>query len=180
MKPIFEPYSNTKKAFKKQKLNIIPATEDDLDEIRDLKFAIYDELCPRLANWYRKHMDVFEGEFRGPKNQDPNKRIFYSIRNLEDSLVGCGGLTQKDPQNEPQIGELADIYLLNQFRGKGLGQIMIQDLIKKAVKVGFEGLYLTTRKEFEAATHIYQKLGFKPSKDKKYTSKNSTSWELKL
>jgi RimJ/RimL family protein N-acetyltransferase len=180
MKSVFEPYAGTKKMFKKEGLNIIPATSDDLGEIRDLKFAVYDELCPKLANWYRKHMDVFEKEFKGPEEQDPEKRVFYSVRNLEDTLVGCGGLTQKDPKGSPWIGELMDIYLLKDCRGKGLGQVMIGDLIKKAKKLGFECLYLTTRKEFEAATHIYQKFGFRQTENKKYSSKNSTAWEMQL
>lgn len=174
------PYTSTKRAFKEQSLTILPSSEMDLEDIKSLKSKIYEELCPRLANWYKKHPESFDNEFHGPKGQNPERRIFYSVRTLEKALVGCGGLVQKNPKKFPDIGELADIYLLADYRGRGLGQVLIEDLIKKAKKIGFESLYLTTRKEFEAATHIYQKLGFKETENKKFKSKNSISWELKL
>jgi N-acetylglutamate synthase-like GNAT family acetyltransferase len=179
MNTVNEPYARTKKAFDKNGLIIMPSTHDDLEGIVKLKYAIFNELCPRLFAWYSRHPEVFESEFRGPNGQDPNKRVFYTVKDSE-RVVGCGGLIQKNPKKEPMTGEITDVYLLAELRGKGLGKALVSDLILKAGALGFEKLFLTTRKEFQAATQLYQKLGFVQVPNEKYKSEKSTAWELNL
>lgn len=179
MSTVNEPYSRTKKAFDKNGLVIMPSTHDDLEGIVKLKYNIFDELCPRLSAWYNRHPEVFEAEFKGPNGQDPAKRIFYTVKHSEE-VVGCGGLIQKNPKKEPMTGEITDIYLIPELRGKGLGKALVSDLIQKAEALGFDKLFLTTRTEFVAATQLYQKLGFTQVTNEKYKSQCSTAWELNL
>jgi ribosomal protein S18 acetylase RimI-like enzyme len=179
MSTVYEPYAKTKKAFDNNGLVIMPSTHDDLEGIVTLKYAIFDELCPRLSAWYSRHPEVFESEFKGPNGQDPDKRVFYTVKHSEE-VVGCGGLIQKNPKKEPMTGEITDIYLIPELRGKGLGKALVSDLIQKADALGFEKLFLTTREEFKAATQLYQKLGFVQVPNEKYKSEKSTAWELGL
>jgi ribosomal protein S18 acetylase RimI-like enzyme len=179
MNEVYEPYARTENAFKKNGLFILPSSGNDLEGIVKLKYAIFNELCPRLSAWYNRHPEVFESEFRGPNGQDPGKRVFYTAKDSE-RVVGCGGLIQKNPRKEPMTGEITDIYLIPELRGKGLGKALVSDLIQKAKALGFEKLFLTTRKEFEAATQLYQRLGFVQVPNEKYNSEKSTAWELGL
>ncbi|MBN2459162.1 GNAT family N-acetyltransferase [Candidatus Woesearchaeota archaeon] len=179
MNKFYEPYAKTKKAFDSNGLFIMPSGNGDLEGIVKLKYAIFNELCPRLSAWYNRHPEVFESEFRGPNGQDLEKRVFYTVKRSEE-VVGCGGLIQKNPKKEPMTGEITDIYLIPELRGKGLGKALVSDLIQKAGVLGFEKLFLTTRKEFKAATQLYQRLGFMQVPNEKYKSNNSTSWELRL
>ena len=175
----YEPSAKTKETFAKQGLIIGPSQDKDLEGITEVKWEIFNELCPRLVRWYKRHPEAFEEEFYGQYGQHPDKRIFYTVRNSQKRVVGCGGLLQKIP-GESKVGEISDIYLLAKHRGKGLGKALVGDLIYKARLIGFEKLFLTTRKEFKAATQLYKKLGFKKIRNKKYRSKNSTAWELRF
>ena len=178
MKALYEPYSSTKKYFKKKDLIIRPSRNDDLESLIEIKFNIFKELVPRLSSWYKKHPEAFEAEFYGLSHQDPQRRIFYTIENLEKQTVGCGGVIQKEPKKEPNVGELSDIYLLLEHRGKGLGRTLVEDLIRKAKRLDFESIFLTTRVEFDKAVHLYKKVGFEQIKNKKYGSRNSLAFEL--
>lgn len=181
MKKQYSPSVETRTKFSEHNLDIRVSSDGDLPRIIELKQRIFAELCPNLVRWYQKHPEVFAQEFYGPQGQDSAKRVFYSVTaNTGLAIIGCGGLTQKDPQGAPAVGEIADIYLDQEFRGRGLGKILVSDLIGKAKKIGFEKLFLTTRKEFVAATHLYQTLGFQQVKNNKYHSANSTAWELQL
>ena len=177
---LYEPCARTKDSFKKNRLLVMPSEDEDLrGGITEVKYAIFKELVPRLIKWYKRHTEAFEKEFYGAYGQMEDKRVFYTIK---DSLwvVGCGGVIQKNPAREPELGEISDVYLLPKYRGKGLGKMLVRDLIFKARLLGFESLFLTTRKEFEVATKLYQRLGFRQIKNTKYKSKSSTAWELRL
>lgn len=77
-------------------------------------------------------------------------------------------MTEKDPANEPEVAEIQKLYLHRNLRGKGLGKIMMLDMIDKAKDIGFEKIYLTTRKEYAAAIGLYKHLGFVESSEEKY------------
>lgn len=57
-----------------------------------------------------------------------------------------------------QIAGIHMIGTLSQFRGRGLGKIMTQHLIREAQKNGSQQIYLVAS---EAGERIYQKMGFK-------------------
>tara|TARA_Y100000310_G_scaffold274556_1_gene290616 strand:+ start:1584 stop:2126 length:543 start_codon:yes stop_codon:yes gene_type:complete len=175
-----EPYANTKKKFSKKGLNIRSATDQDLEPLMRLKFAIYHELAPRLSRWYQKHPEAFEKEFYGPRGQDPSKRIYYVIEKPTLEIIGSGGVIQRSPSRAPEVGEITSIYLLLEHRKQGLGYALMNDLIRKSKRLGFEKLFLTTRTEFEAARRLYKKFGFLQVHNPKYKSKNSPAFELKL
>lgn len=177
---VFEPYKSTVKHFSKNNLIIRPSKDEELKELVNMMFIIYKELSPRLLKWYQKHPDVIESEFYGSENQDYEQRIFYTIENLKNEIVGSGGLIQSEPKKKPNVGELSNIYLLKEHRGKGLGKILVQDLIKKAKKINFESVYLTTISDFDIALKLYKSLGFSKARKQKYRNKDSISLELKL
>lgn len=180
MSSVFEPYKSTVKYFSKNNLIIRPSKDEDFKELVNMMFIIYKELSPRLFRWYKNNPSAFGLEFYGLEGQNSRRRIFYSIENSRKELVGSGGIIQHDPKKKPNVGELSDIYLLKEHRGKGLGKILVQDLIKKARKINFESVYLTTRSEFDIALKLYKSLGFSRARKQKYRSKDSISLELKL
>jgi len=181
MESILEPYRSTKKSFAEKNLIIRPSKDDDFEAIVDLMFTIYKELCPPLYYWYKKSPETFKIEYYGPKGQDPKRRVFYTIENLEKQIIGCAGLIQYSPKKIPDKGEISKVYLLKNYRGKGLGRIVVEDLIRKARELDFKSIYLTSRIEFDIAINLYKRLGFKKAKKQRYEeSKNSISLELKL
>jgi ribosomal protein S18 acetylase RimI-like enzyme len=154
--------------------------EIDLEDITRMQMRIFEELAPNLVRWYKKHPEAFREGIEGPAGQEPKMWSFYTIAD-DDEVVGSGGLVQAKPKTRPDIAELSSIYLLPQYRGKGLGRILTEDLIQKAEELGFSTIFLTTRREFDIARKLYESLGFKPIKNWKYPgSNNSFAYELYL
>jgi len=61
---------------------------------------------------------------------------------------------------EPTVCELQKMYFLEEARGKGLGEKMIDHCLDFARKSGFELCYIETLPYMKAAQKLYIKKGF--------------------
>lgn len=59
-----------------------------------------------------------------------------------------------------RMGTVEDVVVLEGYRGKGLGGLLMKKLIQWAARHRFIHLNLTSGPEKEAANHLYKKLGF--------------------
>ena len=148
-------------------LRLRDANADDLSAIKQIKLQAFQELCPKLLDWYAKNPGAFAEEFNGHIGQDPDRRKVFVITQ-QNAVVGCGGIMQKDPSTEPNTGELADIYLAPEFRGKGIGFALVEELLTYTTDFRFDKMFLTTRREFAAAVKLYTKFGFNQIPNEKY------------
>lgn len=55
---------------------------------------------------------------------------------------------------------IEDVVVQEAYRGKGLGKLLCQNVIKRAKASGVYSLQLTSRRERKVANKLYQKLGF--------------------
>ena len=92
------------------------------------------------------------------QNYQTDRSAYFVIE--EDGVVlggaGIAPLTGEDPQ----ICELQKMYFLDQVRGRGLGQQMINHCLAFAKTKKFELCYLETLPYMEAAQKLYLKTGF--------------------
>ena len=88
----------------------------------------------------------------------------------ENKAVASAGLK---PVNDT-TAELARVYTDDNYRGKGLSKLLINEIIAYAKSKGYKKLVLDTWKDSTSAKGLYNKLGFKeiPMFDLK-TLKNS-------
>lgn len=59
-----------------------------------------------------------------------------------------------------RTGHIEDVVVDSSYRGQGLGEKIMQELISTARKNNLETLYLTSRPVRIAANKLYQKIGF--------------------
>lgn len=59
------------------------------------------------------------------------------------------------------MSELVKLYLLDTYRGKGIGKELMIRSIEFAKNFGYESLYLETMDELSNAIQLYNNLGFK-------------------
>jgi len=75
-----------------------------------------------------------------------------------DTLVGCGALKQLGP-NHAEIKSMRTAY---EFRGQGVGKLMLRHILDEAAKRGYTRLSLETGSmaAFDPARRLYESHGF--------------------
>lgn len=74
----------------------------------------------------------------------------------EQNAVGCVAVRFL----EPQVAELKRMYLLEQFRARGLGRLLLLEALQIAKKLGYHKIRLDTLPTMPAAVHLYREAGF--------------------
>ena len=70
--------------------------------------------------------------------------------------VGCAALRRVDSAT----GEIKRMYLSPEHRGRGLGELLLEAVLRMARSGGFSRLVLDTRRDLEAANALYERFGF--------------------
>ena len=91
-------------------------------------------------------------------NSEPFAEYFVAV-DENDAIIGGCGIYPTDGLPEGCV-ELVKLYLLKEFRGKGIGRDLMQVSID-AAKKNFNAVYLETMPELSNALELYRDLGFK-------------------
>lgn len=89
---------------------------------------------------------------------DIPKAAYFVVEN-EGIIIGGAGIMQLENEDR-NICELQKMYFLEQARGLGIGQKMMDSCIEMAKGFGYEGCYLETMPFMENAQKLYRKSGF--------------------
>ena len=84
----------------------------------------------------------------------------YYVLEKNNIIYGGAGISKLKDSKE-NICELQKMYFLEEARGKGLGEIMIDLCISKAIEFGFDCCYIETMFNMYGAQKLYKKKGFK-------------------
>ena len=87
------------------------------------------------------------------------EKAAYFVLEEKDIIIGGAGIAPLEG-GEPNVCELQKMYFLEEARGKGLGEKMIDHCLDFARKVGFELCYIETLPYMKAAQKLYIKKGF--------------------
>lgn len=131
-----------------------------------------------------KHLDKELAE------RDGNEHSFYSQFNKIDMIrhtvvlyeeerpVACGAMKQFDPESM----EVKRMYTLPDYRGKGLGSLILEALEAWAVELGYRRCVLETGKRQPEAIALYKKNGyvFIPNYGQYIGVENSVCFEKKI
>ena len=98
---------------------------------------------------YTKELEHLESKYGLPDG-----RLYLAYCNGE--LAGCIGLRKHDEQS----CEMKRLYVRPEFRGKHVGQQLIQQIISDAKDIGYSSMLLDTLPFLQSAVHMYKKFGF--------------------
>jgi putative acetyltransferase len=84
---------------------------------------------------------------------------FYFVAEFDGSVVGGGGIFPTSGLPDDTC-ELVKMYLNKDYRGKGIGRMLIKQCIATAKEAGFKKIYLETMPELKLALNVYEKFGF--------------------
>lgn len=81
-----------------------------------------------------------------------------------ESAVGCVALRPIDPAPHDKPGEriceMKRLYAKPETRGRGVGRLLCEELIRFAKQGGYSMMKLDTEPELESACRLYRSLGF--------------------
>ncbi len=80
---------------------------------------------------------------------------FYLVALMEDEVVGCAGLT-----NICSEGNIDNVVVAEGYRGQGIAQTLIAELLSQGEAMGIEAFTLEVRVSNAPAIHVYEKAGF--------------------
>jgi ribosomal-protein-alanine N-acetyltransferase len=89
------------------------------------------------------------------KEELNNAFAFYSVVTIDNKVAAYGGM--RDLLGE---GEVTNIAVDKDYRGKGLGRQLLENLLKQAKERCIHSITLEVRSSNEAARMLYQSVGF--------------------
>jgi len=135
--------------------------------IKDLPIEIvayeakYAEAFARLNREWLDAFDLFEeadaNHLYSPEEKiiDPGGKIFIATRGEE--VVGTCAFKPLSAK----VCELIKLTVAPQARGKGLGRLLVQVVLKEAQKLGASRVSLLSSSKLSSAIRLYESLGFK-------------------
>jgi N-acetylglutamate synthase-like GNAT family acetyltransferase len=138
------------------KINIRSASNKDCERVKSLIYNVLREygLQPEP---HGTDIDLNDIE----ANYINRGGIFELLEDENGNLCGTVGLY---PMNEKTV-ELRKMYFTKDLRGQGFGSKTLQRMIEKAKVSGFKRIYLETATPLTEAIHLYEKFGFKPTRE---------------
>ena len=79
---------------------------------------------------------------------------------VDGQAAGCGALRPLADVDYPNACEMKRLFVRRAFRRFGLGRLLAQGLLDRAIEAGYSTLLLDTLDDMEAARELYASLGF--------------------
>ncbi len=79
----------------------------------------------------------------------------YLVAEIDGTVVGSCGMT-----NSCNEGNIDNVVVAEEYRGKGIAQKLLRELIALGEAEGVEAYTLEVRVSNAAAIHVYEKMGF--------------------
>lgn len=83
----------------------------------------------------------------------------YTVVVYWDGLAVGGGCLRNFPESDDRI-ELKRMYVREQYRGKRVGKIIVEELEKWAVELNKNTIYLETGVHQPEAIYLYERMGY--------------------
>ena len=132
----------------KEEITIVPYINEYKDNIKALNYE-----------WLEKYFFIEPGDVE--QLSDPQTHIidnggYIYFAKYKDELVGTSSLMQKGMGEY----ELAKMAVTENYKGHGIGQMLLEHCLAEAVKLNATKLSLFSNTKLQSAIHLYKKYGF--------------------
>jgi GNAT superfamily N-acetyltransferase len=137
------------------------ATQDDLNDLLQFEQAVVE--AERPFNQHIKAKKATYYDIPALINETNSQLLVLEERG---QIIATGYIQirpSKQSLSHKMHGYLGFMYVVPEFRGKGLNRLIMDGLIGWGKAQGIEVFYLDVYADNQAAINAYEKLGFKPS-----------------
>ena len=131
-------------------------SEKEVSLVADLANTIWNEHYPKIIG--QEQVDYMVEKFQSVEaiNQQINEGYVYHLINYNDESVGYLSIKKN---NDDLF--LSKIYVLKEFRGKGIGKVAFSFIENQAKEQNCKTISLTVNKYNTNTVNAYEKIGFK-------------------
>lgn len=130
---------------------------DKKAEIKEL-FTEYTQMLIDGDSKFKKYLDIQnydeEIEHLEKKYGPPGGRLYVAY--VDSQAAGCIGMRRLDEEN----CEMKRLYVKPEFRGTGLGKLLVDRILSEAKAEGYRHMLLDTLPFLESALKLYKAYGF--------------------
>jgi N-acetylglutamate synthase-like GNAT family acetyltransferase len=142
------------------KITVREARDVDIDEVKKLVsdvFEIYMETYPTVKKFMKRSISKLPQDINN--NTSINK--FWVAETMDDNgtkiIIGCIGIRVSDNNT---LGEVIHTCVANSYRGNGIGQMLLRNVISYAFSNSILSLHLSVMSFLTTAQALYLKMGF--------------------
>lgn len=137
-----------------QRVDVRPAVAEDWQAFLVLAEALYQEFGEKRPS-ERRLARLFDDALAG----DSSFKLFFAV--AADELCGMVSLAiAPTTQGAGCFGYLDDVFVLEPYRGQGIGTRLMREALKHARESGCVRAELGTRRDNIRARRLYERLGF--------------------
>lgn len=131
-------------------IKITKLTKADIEKTKELirEYLKWIDLDLTFQN-IDEELDNFPEKYEEPAG------AFYIAKD-GINVIGCIGLRKI----RAKICEMKRLYVKDEYKGLGLGKMLIRTIIEEAKKKGYEKMRLDTLPKMQTAQKLYQEFGF--------------------
>lgn len=118
--------------------------------LREYAASLHVDLC--FQN-FEAELATLPGEYEMPRG-------LFLLAVVDGQVAGCGGFRDCPDVDYANACEMKRLFVRPAFRRFGLGRLLAQALIDRAMQAGYSAMLLDTLDDMEAARGLYESLGF--------------------
>jgi ribosomal protein S18 acetylase RimI-like enzyme len=142
-----------------------------VEQFDDADFALIRPLLVELHLGEQPHFEDHPQLSRGDIEQGlqsvsasfAGENVIFAVRDDRGGVAGFCWCVLFDPGTGLE-GELAEVYVSQHHRGRGIGEALVQRAVRLFEERGVTLGYVWTRAENAAAVRLYRNAGFAPSR----------------
>lgn len=131
---------------------------DRPQEVGEL-FKEYTDMLIEGDSTFAEYLKIqkYDKELANPASKYgmPEGRLYLAY--VDEKLAGCVGLKKLDEEGQC---ELKRLYVRPQFRGKKMGERLLDVILQDAKEIGYKAMLLDTLPFLKTAIEMYQRRGF--------------------
>ena len=133
---------------------VVPETPALLDATREIFREYAGELTVDLCfQGFDAELASLPGDYAGPQG-------LLLLAFVDGALAGCGAFRPLPGSDYANACEMKRLFVRRAFRRFGLGRLLAQALMDRALQAGHSAMLLDTLDEMETARGLYETLGF--------------------